>query len=875
MVVEKDISSSDVKEFIKKLNITKVKTSSVKEPKISVPKSQKRKLNAQHLIEEVDESNMIVKKPMKVKNTEYWNDSKSTNNGRVLLKSYESWFTILSADFDTMCSTTGNLPEEILIAIEAYVEKVFAMEAELYASFKADWKNDLLTSGTKKDQINANSSLIQASPIHRLDQLDSLIDSIKKGKLRKGVAEKSSKSSDNFSREQVLSAIEALEKLWTTILLPDRDFIPFEKRPVTEVQSMAQNDPVARNKILIIWYFESQLEQRFKTYVNNLNFCLHDTVEKIRERAIRSILILLSTKPHLDKSDGSLNLLGMMIDKTGDPNRPVASYASHCAASLLFKSATWKEPLIIEAENVIFKLQNKSSSKENSKASFSNAMHYCVCFLNQIVLSKEEHKIAERLMFIYLSLFKVVSNKFDFLAEKSDKSDKQTANNQQEMRILTNILTGIHRAMPYCKSDENAKLMDQIHLFYRIVHTKKINTSIQALMILLEMASVDPSLNDRFYSAFYRKLLEPGLAQSHNLSLLFNLIFKTMKRDKRKQRQSAFKKRLLQLGLTSNPPFTCALLCLLSQFVEKPKVKSKTDNESSVKNSSKKNQNKTFEAAEKIDLNDSDDDEYFEDIDEEGKERNPSEKMSTSKNSASKAAFPEETMSMVSEFSHGGDLVLGQTYKPRAMNPTYAGAEKCPEWDYSLLGKHYHPSVLKFTNDVLNGTLIEYAGDPLVDFSGSKFIERFMGKKVKNVEEKKPASPMAPKTKQFMPGVKQLLTATQGPDLSYMETYNKLCKDLKASSKSTGKVEDNGPQDVEDLDSDDQDFDQFLDALDEEQFKAASGGAEIELYHDEDDEDDLISEDEDLDLDEDEEDENIVNDDSDLENIQSDDDLFL
>ena len=909
MVVKKDdLTSDDVRAFIKKLNITKVKTSAVSgsdDPSKETLKTKKRKLQATVEAKgnktELNGAVLKAKRP-KSRNSEYWNDTKQGSQSRILLKNYETWYSILSAEFDTKCER-GNkmLSEQKLIEIESYIEKIFQTEVDLFNSWKTDWKNDLLTSGTRKDQITAKSSLIESAAIHQLANLDSLIDLVRKGKLRKGVAESNGKGSvqnDHSSREQILTAIGALEQLWIKSLLPDRNLIPFERRPLVDVNSLAQNDPIARNKILVIWYFESLLEQRFRTFVINLNFCLHDTVEKIRERAIKCILILLSNKPHLDKvEDEKMNILRLLIDKTGDPNRTVASYASHCAGSLLIRHSPLKEPMIIEAENLLFRLtSSKNSQQSSSKASSSNAMHYCVCFLNQIVLSKDEHRIAERLMFVYMSLFRVISNKFDLFSEKSEEKGAKNGNpgtGQQEMRILTNVLTGIHRAMPYCKADQNEQLLKQIHLFYKIVHTKKMNTSIQALMILLEMARSEPTQNDRFYTAFYRKLLEPGLPQSHNLSLLFNLIFKTMKRDKRGVRQYAFKKRLLQLGLSSSPPFTCALLCLLSQFVEKPKqveskVLKKKKSKSKVRFSGV--QNDTIREQTKRQLEDSDDEEFFHDVDENGVERNTGTVM-TAETELSKPQ--SDTLSVTSEFSHGGDLLFGQSYKPRCVNPSFSGADSCPLWDFTLLSNHYHPSVCKFSEQVNNGTVVEYNGDPLIDFTSSKFIERFSGKKLKVTEGKKAASPMAPKTKQFMPGVKKLLTASQGPDLSYIDTYAKLCKELKQNSKikDLNNVKKGGNEKdfagIEEVDSDDEDFDQFLDALDEEQFKAASGGVQIEDVASDDDynnQDDGILEysdgeaemfDNENDDDDDEFEESAALEDSDFENAQSDDDLFL
>merc|ERR1712226_1311268 len=116
---------------------------------------------------------------------------------------------------------------------------------------------------------------------------------------------------------------------------------------------------------------------------------------------------------------------------------------------------------------------------------------------------------------------------------------------------------------------------------------------------------------------------------------------------------------------------------------------------------------------------------------------------------------------------------------------------------------------------------------------------RFSGKKLKVGEVKKGVSPMAPKSQQFMPGVRQLLSATAGcvnrlPDLSYMETYSKLCKELKQNAmkkqedkKAKSRVVSQS-EGVEEVYSDDEDFDTFLEALDEEQFNVESGGVQID-----------------------------------------------
>jgi ribosome biogenesis protein MAK21 len=61
------------------------------------------------------------------------------------------------------------------------------------------------------------------------------------------------------------------------------------------------------------------------------------------------------------------------------------------------------------------------------------------------------------------------------------------------------------------------------------------------------MGSGGESVSDRFYNAFYKKLLSPDLSTSSKPALFLNLTFKIMKNDPSPNRVLAFVKRLLQL----------------------------------------------------------------------------------------------------------------------------------------------------------------------------------------------------------------------------------------------------------------------------------------------------------------------------------------
>jgi ribosome biogenesis protein MAK21 len=78
-------------------------------------------------------------------------------------------------------------------------------------------------------------------------------------------------------------------------------------------------------------------------------------------------------------------------------------------------------------------------------------------------------------------------------------------------------------------------------------------------------------VSDRYYSALYRKLIDPTLHGSAHHAQLFNLLYKTLKADSVERRVKAFVKRLLQLSMHETPAFACGALILTAQVVsERP-----------------------------------------------------------------------------------------------------------------------------------------------------------------------------------------------------------------------------------------------------------------------------------------------------------------
>ena len=60
------------------------------------------------------------------------------------------------------------------------------------------------------------------------------------------------------------------------------------------------------------------------------------------------------------------------------------------------------------------------------------------------------------------------------------------------------------------------------------------------------------AVTDRFYSALYKKILDPSLPTSSKQVMFLNLLYKALKSDPSIDRVKAFIKRLLQVIITQN-----------------------------------------------------------------------------------------------------------------------------------------------------------------------------------------------------------------------------------------------------------------------------------------------------------------------------------
>ncbi|KAK3092452.1 hypothetical protein FSP39_002965 [Pinctada imbricata] len=568
----------------------------------------------------------------------------------LLIKAGQSCFAELESSVaDSDC------PEVIERQMETFASKLLEDEVAVHNKLESrkkksevGWIKTVLSSGTLSDKMAALTLLVQESPIHNLGSLESLVAMAKK----KG------------KRECMMSA-DTLRELFISNLLPeDRKLRHFNQNPLHRLGELSGGNKDMVDRLLLQWKFESRLKDIFSDYLKALD-------------------LLLST----------------LVNKLGDPDYKLASKASHFLTKLVDCHPNMKWVVVGEVERLLY--------RPNIHI---RAQYYCICFLNQLVLSHEEKSLAAKLISVYFSFFST------FVKKK-----------EVDTKMMSALLTGVNRAYPYAKVDQD-EINKQMDTLYRIVHIVNFNTSLQALMLLYHVMDASHNISDRYYTALYKKLSDPGLRASAKQTMFLNLLFRSMKKDIADRRVKAFIKRLLQVSSYQTAPFICGVLVMLGEVL---KVKPDIIN--------------TSYAIQKFREDSDDEEEHFTDLpapdsdtelpapgedseeDVSDTERLPSGKVEEA-NKANKTG---------SSWLHKQNVPGGKhssSYDPCHRNPLYCHADQECIWELEKLAQHYHPSVALFANRILKGEDVNYTGDPLQDFTLIRFLDRFVYKNPKKKE---------------------------------------------------------------------------------------------------------------------------------------------
>ncbi|KAJ0061117.1 hypothetical protein NL108_007854 [Boleophthalmus pectinirostris] len=377
----------------------------------------------------------------------------------------------------------------------------------------------VVSAGVLADRMAAMTVLIQDSPVHCLEHLENLVSMVKK----KG------------SRRMGLMAVDTIRELLLSDLLPaNRKLRPFSQRPFAALEERASGNRDARDRRLLLWLFEHRLSLLVAEFVAALETVSHDTVLATKTKALMTAFELLSARPEQERA-----LLTQMVNKLGDPEYKLAAKATHVLETLLHRHPNMKSVVCAEVERLLFRANIAEK-----------AQYYALCFLNQVILSRDDADLAARLIGIYFSFFGWCVKR-----------------RQVQGKMLSALLSGVNRAYPFAAAGDEAVKRHMDSLF-SVVHTVKFNTAVQALMLLHQVMDSQQSVSDRYYGALYRKLLDPGLSGSSRQGMFLNLLYKSLRSDSVLRRVKSFVKRLLQVSGEQSPAFVCGALFLLSEVLK-------------------------------------------------------------------------------------------------------------------------------------------------------------------------------------------------------------------------------------------------------------------------------------------------------------------
>jgi len=317
-----------------------------------------------------------------------------------------------------------------------------------------------MSSGTLDDKVSALTLVIQESPVHTTKSFESLL----------GLAKKR-------SRGQAVTALGALKDLLGVgVVLPaDRRLRSFSNQPgllgtlQTEMVSHWRPlDPLPGNMTkahLISWAYEDWLKDIYFQILQVLEGWCADEVVFARGRAITYVYELLREKPEQES-----NLLRLLVNKLGDPDKKLASRTSYLILQLQTTHPLMKPIIVRSIESELLLRPHQST----------HAKYYAINTLNQTILSGKEELVAQKLLSIYFDLFVAllkkpepakiapgpVMNKKGQVqgggGEKGKKAQEKAAKEDQAKlsseetteKMISAVLTGVNRAFPFAKSDD-------------------------------------------------------------------------------------------------------------------------------------------------------------------------------------------------------------------------------------------------------------------------------------------------------------------------------------------------------------------------------------------------------------------------------------
>ena len=670
------------------------------------------------------------------------------------------------------------LDEKEHIAKDAIREREKQHEKLAARKTGGGFQNLVRTTGTASDKIASNTIAVQDDAAANLKQLESLLELCEKARVKGG-------------KRGAAQAMQALEELFKTVLLPsDRKLKYFADQNLKESNKFPHE-----RKRLMYWYVEDYIKRCYHRFVQSLEVLSKDPLTILKEKSMKCAFGLLVNKP-----EAELQLLRLLTNKLGDPQRKMASNASHLLLEVTVKHPMMKSIVAREVEQFMFR-----------RGVSLKAQYYGAVLLNQMPLSHKGNgpKLAKQLVETYFGLFQFLYDKSRHTTENnSNEEDNNNSNNNNsntskdsstlvngqkkkrfhpkggrgnggrgrgrgrdkkgastpttsnsaneqigsgvDARVVSALLTGINRAFPYVAQSERESMVEKIApALFTTAHSPNLAASIQALTLIFQLHSSkkSSSITDRYYRALYEVCNHPQVPKAAHAAPFLSLVFKSLKADNNNNSNSNNRR-----------------------GDAKKHRKRYDDNDDDDDDDDKKDEINNNEhiarslaivkrllqvamhapatfacgalmaTSEVFRIRPA----HWKMVEKEERKIKKSVtngvSMEGEENESKNEEDGEEEGKENTKNSNQGKFSNSLSYDPYKREPLYANAHLTCLWELTALASNVHPSVAAMAKSLLNGEEVFYDGDPLMEMTLMSFLDKWLMKKVGSKIAKKAKS---------------------------------------------------------------------------------------------------------------------------------------
>ncbi|KAL1742994.1 CBF/Mak21 family-domain-containing protein [Schizophyllum fasciatum] len=330
---------------------------------------------------------------------------KITVTGKFIIPPTSHWYSILEP-----LGSAPNAPSD-LAALSSKAARLHEADVAAYRSSSASnsaseahFLSNIIQSGTLSDRLSALTLLVQSSPLHNTHALETLKGMGERGKGKGG-------------REESLKALRSVVDWWVGGGAPGRKLKYFRDQPLAH--------PDVTDEHLIVWHFEDWLKKYFFSILQILEALSLDALSYVRMQALSLITTLLREKPEQEQ-----NLLRLLVNKLGDPERTVCSRASYHILQILQQHPSMKGVVVREIINLVMRpaaapapaastaasgkhlrfdgpsTKAKPAASAPKAAGNPHARYYAAITCNQIVLAPNDRDVVHSLVNFYFDMFK-------------------------------------------------------------------------------------------------------------------------------------------------------------------------------------------------------------------------------------------------------------------------------------------------------------------------------------------------------------------------------------------------------------------------------------------------------------------------------------